>query len=160
MLPCGKKLCCRYHSFFFVFFFYKGPLPPQGHLQACSECLPAGLGTWGRCRRKTKQTNTIYKRSWSVLNLKKKQFFHLFLNYFNRMLPEMWYKLQLTGIKINIRPLESASQTRASYMRHLELQVQHQYEALILFYWLASSLGDCCPLSPRQYKPSQKFIKE
>lgn len=25
-------------------------------------------------------------------------------------------------------------------MRHLELQVQHQYEALILFYWLASTL--------------------
>lgn len=156
MLPCGKKLCCRYHSFFFCFFFYKGPLPPQGHLQACSECLPAGLGTWGRCRRKTKQTNTIYKRSWSVLNLKKKkQFFHLFLNYFNRMLPEMRYKLQITGIKINIRLTNKGFIYEASWVTGSTPVWGFNFVLLA-----CQHLGDCCPLSPRQYKPSQKFIKE
>lgn len=66
---------------------------------------------------------------------------------------ELWYKLQPRGINIKIRP-----QMEASSLRQLQLKVQ-QFEP-ILFLWLPSNLGDCCPLSPLRYKISQKCIKE
>lgn len=50
-----------------------------------------------------------------TFSLSKKTHFPLF-SPFNTMRPELWYKLQQSRMKINIRPPESTSQTAASYM--------------------------------------------